>query len=99
MLLEMFLWTKPAGRKIFGLKQEFAQQSAKLASNQGLYNGFLAAGLIFGLLNENAAIEIIVFFLSCIIIAGVFAAFTVSRTIFFVQSLPAIIVLVLLLLN
>jgi putative membrane protein len=97
MLLEMFLWTRPAGRKIFGLKPEFARQSAKLASNQGLYNGFLAAGLIFGLLNKNASVEIILFFLGCIIIAGIFAAFTVSRSIFFVQSLPAIIALGLLL--
>lgn len=96
MLLEMFFWTRPTGRKIFGLRQEFATQTAKLAANQGLYNGFLAAGLLFGLFSKTASDEILIFFLSCIIIAGLYGAYTVSRLILLVQALPALIALILL---
>lgn len=90
LILEMFLWNKPRGRKIFGLSTEFAKQSAGLAANQGLYNGFLAAGLIWSLLANNAAFELKTFFLSCVIIAGIFGAITVKRTIFWIQAFPAI---------
>lgn len=91
LILEMFLWNKPVGRKIFGLKREFAEQSAALASNQGLYNGFLAAGLIWSFFIETFTTEVRVFFLSCVIIAGVFGAITVNRTILWIQALPAVI--------
>jgi putative membrane protein len=96
LVLEMFFWTKPLGRRIFGLTPEQAQQSAKLAANQGLYNGFLAAGLIWGLVADHGGFHFLLFFLTCVIIAGVFGAFTVNRRIFFVQALPALIALVLL---
>lgn len=97
LILEMFLWEKPAGRKAFHTTEEFAAQSKTLAANQGLYNGFLAAGLLWGLLAGNNEVKI--FFLSCVIIAGIFGAFTVSRRIFYIQALPALIALVLLLLS
>ena len=95
LVLEMFFWEKPLGLRTFGLKPEFAKASKSLAANQGLYNGFLAAGLIWGLtLGENGnAIKI--FFLLCIIIAGIFGALTASRKILYVQALPAIIALLL----
>ena len=86
LVLEMFLWTKPFGRKTFGLTKELAEASASLAMNQGLYNGFLAAGLIWGLV--SGSFEVKVFFLVCVIVAGVFGAFTAKRTILFVQALP-----------
>jgi len=86
LVLEMFLWTKPFGRKTFGLTKELAEASASLAMNQGLYNGFLAAGLIWALV--TGAFEVKVFFLVCVIVAGVFGAFTAKRTILFVQALP-----------
>ncbi|MBI3161130.1 MAG: DUF1304 domain-containing protein [Chloroflexi bacterium] len=94
LILEMFLWDKPAGRKSFRATAEFAAQSKTLAANQGLYNGFLAAGLIWGIFAGDA---VKVFFLSCVIIAGLFGAFTVSKRIFYIQALPALIGLVLLL--
>jgi putative membrane protein len=97
LVLEMFFWDKPLGRKAFGLTPEFATASKNLAANQGLYNGFLAAGLIWGLLlggHEGWHVEI--FFLACVIVAGVYGALTVSRKIFFIQALPALIALVLL---
>ena len=94
LILEMFLWEKPAGRKSFRTTAEFAAQSKTLAANQGLYNGFLAAGLIWGIFAGDA---VKIFFLSCVIIAGLFGAFTVSKRIFYIQALPAIIGLVLLL--
>ena len=94
LILEMFLWEKPAGRKSFRTTAEFAAQSKTLAANQGLYNGFLSAGLIWGIFAGNA---VKVFFLSCVIIAGLFGAFTVSKRIFYIQALPAIIGLVILL--
>jgi putative membrane protein len=86
LVLEMFLWTKPFGRKTFGLTKELAEASAKLAANQGLYNGFLAAGLIWGIAAN--LFEVKVFFLVCVIVAGVFGAFTAKRSILFVQALP-----------
>ncbi|KAA3655441.1 MAG: DUF1304 domain-containing protein [Calditrichaeota bacterium] len=98
LVLEMFLWDKPFGRKVFGLNAEFAAQSKNLAANQGLYNGFLAAGLIWGLTLGPGGMHIKIFFLSCVIIAGVFGALTVNRKIFFIQALPAILAFVLLLL-
>ena len=86
LVLEMFLWTKPAGRRVFGLTQELADASAPLARNQGLYNGFLAAGLIWGVCIGDSRVQI--FFLICVIIAGIFGAFTAKRSILFVQALP-----------
>jgi len=93
LVLEMFLWNKPLGRKIFGLKQEFADQSKALAANQGLYNGFLALGLIWSLTGTVFSYELKVFFLSCIICAGIYGAISVNRTILWVQALPAAIAL------
>lgn len=94
LILEMFLWSQPKGRKIFGTTQEFAKQSAGLAANQGLYNGFLAAGLIWSLVATNAAFELKLFFLSCVIIAGIYGALSVKRSIFWVQAFPAILALI-----
>ena len=99
LVLEMFLWTKPAGRRAFGTTQEEAEQSKVLAMNQGLYNGFLAAGLIWGLLLGAAGRSIVVFFLVCVIVAGVFGAATASKKILYVQALPAVVALVLVLLS
>ena len=92
MVLEMFFWTRPLGHKLFKLKPEFARQSAKLAFNQGLYNGFLAAGLVFGLHSGLAAMQTINFFLCCIIIAGIIGAVSVNRSIFYIQALPSLLV-------
>ena len=94
LVLEMFLWTKPAGLRTFGLTPEFAEQSAALAANQGLYNGFLAAGLIWSLMRKEDGHAIRVFFLCCIIVAGVFGAVTAKPSIMFVQAAPALIALV-----
>ena len=100
LILEMFLWTKPLGLKTFRNSPEKAADSAVLAANQGLYNGFLAAGLVWGLLHGNPAFafQIKVFFLACVIVAGVYGALTVSRRILLIQAAPAAIALVLLLL-
>ena len=95
LVLEMFLWTEPAGLRAFGLTPEFAEQSAVLAANQGLYNGFLAAGLIWSLMLKDEGIAVRVFFLSCIIIAGVFGAITAKPSILYVQAAPALIALIL----
>jgi putative membrane protein len=94
LYLEMFLWDKPRGMKSFRMTEEFAKQSKTLAMNQGLYNGFLAAGLIWGIFAGDA---VKIFFLSCVIIAGIFGAFTVSKRIFYMQAVPAILALVILL--
>lgn len=94
LVLEMFLWTKPAGLRTFTLTPEFAQQTAVLAANQGLYNGFLAAGLIWGLLRKEDGYSIRVFFLTCIIVAGIFGALTAKPSILFVQAAPALLALV-----
>jgi putative membrane protein len=100
LILEMFLWTRPLGLKTFRQTLEEAVESKVLAANQGLYNGFLAAGLIWGLVDPTAAFafQIKLFFLLCVIVAGVFGAATVSRRILLVQAAPAAIALVLLLL-
>jgi putative membrane protein len=97
LILEMFLWNKPLGRRILGLNREFAEQTAALAANQGLYNGFLAAGLVWGLSSRQSTDEISMFFLVCIIVAGVFGALTVKPVIFFVQALPGAIALLMVL--
>ena len=96
--LEMFLWTKPLGLKTFGQSLQKASDSAVLAANQGLYNGFLAAGLIFGLVHPNAAFgfQIKAFFLACVVVAGVYGAATVSRRILLVQAAPAALALIVL---
>ena len=98
MILEMFLWTRPLGLKTFRNSPEKAAESAVLAANQGLYNGFLAAGLIWGLVHVDPifAIQIKTFFLVCVIVAGVYGAATVSRRILLVQAAPAAIALILL---
>ena len=98
LVLEMFLWNTPFGRKTFGLKKDYAEQSAVLAANQGLYNGFLAAGLLWGLLSTGG-FDALIFFLSCIIIAGIYGALTAKRSILFLQALPAAIAMALLILN
>jgi putative membrane protein len=89
LVLEMFLWTKPAGLKVFRQSREAAEASKVLAANQGLYNGFLAAGLLWSLLLGASGRPIALFFLGCVFVAGVFGAATVNRRIFFVQGLPA----------
>ncbi len=93
LVLEMFLWTAPIGMKTFGLTEDFARQSASLAANQGLYNGFLAAGLVWSLIKKHDAFAIKIFFLSCVIVAGVFGAATVKMSILYVQAVPAIVAL------
>jgi putative membrane protein len=95
LALEMFFWNKPLGRKAFGLTPEFAASTASLAANQGLYNGFLAAGLLWGLGLGAAGFSIRVFFLGCVIVAGVFGGLTASRKILWVQALPGLIALAL----
>lgn len=87
LVLEMFLWTKPAGRGVFGLTREFAAETRALAANQGLYNGFLVAGLVWGLVSDQTDVQ--VFFLACVVVAGVFGAATVSPRILLVQAAPA----------
>jgi putative membrane protein len=98
LILEMFLWTKPLGLKTFRNSPEKATESAVLAANQGLYNGFLAAGLVWGLIQSTPAFafQIKVFFLLCVIVAGIYGAATVSRRILLVQAAPAAIALILL---
>ena len=93
LILEMFLWDKPFGMRTFRLTPEFAAASKGLAANQGLYNGFLVAGLVWGLLLGDAGIQVKVFFLSCVIVAGVFGTVTVSRKIFWVQAIPGVVAL------
>jgi putative membrane protein len=98
LVLEMFLWDKPAGLKAFGQTLEAAQASKVLAANQGLYNGFLAAGLFWGLGLGAAGTGVKVFFLACVLIAGLYGAATASRKILFIQAAPAAIGLALVLL-
>jgi putative membrane protein len=97
LVLEMFLWNHRIGRKTFQMTKEVAQSSATLAANQGLYNGFLAAGLIWGLLSGELPVKL--FFLSCVFIAGIFGGFTAKRSILYLQALPALIGLLLLYLS
>lgn len=97
LVLEMVLWDKPFGRRVFRTTPEFAAASKTLAANQGLYNGFLAAGLVWGLALGASGTEVKVFFLACVIVAGVFGAVTTNRYILFVQALPGIVALALVL--
>jgi putative membrane protein len=97
----MFLWTKPIGRRVFGLTPEFAAASKTLAANQGLYNGFLSAGLIWGLIGGLAGsaghVGVQIFFLACVIVAGVYGGATVNKRIVYVQAVPALVALALVL--
>ena len=97
LVLEMFFWEKPLGLRVFGLTPEFAKASRALAANQGLYNGFIAAGLVWGLSLGGAGDSIKIFFLGCVIMAGVFGALTANRKILWVQALPGAVALALVL--
>lgn len=92
LYLEMFVWTKPKGLKIFGNTAEKAEASKVLAANQGLYNGFLATGLLWGLIYPNiaAGVHIQMFFLACVVVAGIYGGMTVKKTILFIQAGPAL---------
>lgn len=94
LILEMFLWQSKTGRKAFNLSADFARDTRVMAANQGLYNGFLAAGLLWGLWRGEQGLEITIFFLICVIIAGIFGAMTASRKILYVQALPAAVALI-----
>ncbi len=96
LVLEMFLWETPTGMRVFGTTPEIAKQSAVLAANQGLYNGFLAAGLLWGLADRGDTFRIKVFFLLCIIVAGIFGGLTAKPSILWVQAAPALVALMLL---
>ena len=92
MYIEMFLWTKPKGLKAFGLKKDFAEQSKVLAANQGLYNGFLASGIVWAVFAHQK--PALVFFLACVVIAGIYGAFSTKKIkLFYVQSVPALVAL------
>lgn len=97
LVLEMFLWNHPVGRKTFNMTKEASESTATLAANQGLYNGFLAAGLIWGLLSGEFSVKL--FFLVCVLIAGIYGGFTAKRSILYIQALPALLGLVLLYLS
>ena len=92
LVLEMFLWNHPFGRKTFKMTKEVSESSATLAANQGLYNGFLAAGLIWGLISGEFSVKL--FFLACVLIAGIFGAITAKRSIIYIQALPALLGLI-----
>lgn len=92
LILEMFFWNHPIGQKIFSMTPEVAESSAVLAMNQGLYNGFLAAGLFWGLLKGR--LDIKVFFLSCVVVAGIFGGITAKTSIIFTQGMPALLALI-----
>ena len=94
LILEMFLWDHPFGRKRFKMTPEYSRASASLAANQGLYNGFLAAGLIWGLWTDQFAVKM--FFLICVVIAGIYGGITARRTILYIQALPGLLALLLL---
>ena len=89
LVLEMFLWTKPLGLKVFRQTPEKAEASRVLAANQGLYNGFLAAGLVYGVATGSR--EFALFFLACVVVAGAYGAWSVNKRIFFVQAVPALV--------
>lgn len=101
MVLEIFYWSKPLGLKIFNQTLDKAKASKILAANQGVYNGFLAAGLLWSLLHSDLSVatELKIFFLSCVAVAGIFGAITVNRKIFFVQASPALLALLLIVLD
>ncbi|AYL06014.1 TPA: DUF1304 domain-containing protein [Enterobacter kobei] len=90
LVLEMFLWDTRTGHKAFNLSPEFARETRALAANQGLYNGFLAAGLLWSLWLGEEGVHVAIFFLACVLIAGLFGAVTASRKILYVQALPAL---------
>lgn len=96
LILEMFFWTHPIGQEIFEMTPEDAQVSAVLAMNQGLYNGFLAAGLFWGLMARKTDVKI--FFLSCVLVAGIYGSLTAMSSILFTQAMPAFIALIFVLL-
>jgi putative membrane protein len=90
LVLEMFLWNKPSGRRAFGLRPEFAEESKVLAANQGLYNGFLAAGLAWGLwLDGSEGLHVKLFFLGCVLVAGLYGGLTATRKVLWIQAAPA----------
>lgn len=91
LVLEMFFWDHPVGRKRFGMTTEYSKASATLAANQGLYNGFLAAGLVWGIVSGDFSIKI--FFLVCVVIAGIYGGFTAKRSILYIQALPGLLAL------
>lgn len=95
LVLEMFLWTRPLGLKTFRQSREAAEASKVLAANQGLYNGFLAAGLAWGLISGDGAIKL--FFVACVLVAGIYGGLTAKRSILYVQGLPALLALLALL--
>ncbi|MEO5886676.1 MAG: DUF1304 domain-containing protein [Anaerolineales bacterium] len=97
LALEMFFWDHPFGRKRFGMTAEYSKASASLAANQGLYNGFLAAGLLWGLSTGQFAVKM--FFLICVVIAGIYGGLTARRTILYIQALPGLLALILLYLS
>jgi len=97
LILEMFLWTKPFGLKTFNMSKEVAESSATLAANQGLYNGFLTAGLFWGIFSGMVSVKI--FFLICVLIAGIYGGLTAKRSILYMQALPALIGLILVFLS
>ena len=97
LALEMFFWDHPFGRKRFGMTSEYSKASATLAANQGLYNGFLAAGLLWGL--STGQFDVKMFFLICVVIAGIYGGLTARRTILYVQALPGLLALILLFLS
>jgi len=93
LVLEMFYWDHPVGRQRFGMTPEYSKASASLAANQGLYNGFLAAGLLWGLYTGEAPVKI--FFLVCVVIAGIYGSLTARRSILYIQALPGLLALIL----
>ena len=94
LVLEMFLWNTKTGHKAFNLSPDFARDTRVLAANQGLYNGFLAAGLAWGLWLGAPGVQVVIFFLACVLAAGIFGALTASRKILYIQALPALLALV-----
>lgn len=92
LALEMFFWDHPFGRKRFRMTPEYSKASASLAANQGLYNGFLAAGLIWGLVTSNTPVQI--FFLVCVLVAGIYGGITTRRMILYIQALPGLLALI-----
>lgn len=100
LYLEMFLWTTPRGMKSFGTTKEFAEASKSLAANQGLYNGFLAAGLFWSVLHPDPVFgkQLQLFFLICVLVAGIYGGLTAKRSILYIQALPALIALIVVLL-
>ncbi|BCE03077.1 DUF1304 domain-containing protein [Marinicellulosiphila megalodicopiae] len=92
LIIEMFYWNKPYGRRMFGLKEGFANESKVLAANQGLYNGFLAVGLFWGMFHPNEAFgtQIQTFFLGCVLVAAIYGGLSAKKSIIITQGLPAL---------